>query len=344
MTTDTSTTPAPSRRMDRLVAALLRSPLRRAVPGRLSLLRYTSSGGRHVCLPVQVAPSGDALVVVAGNPEAKRWWRAFRRPRPAQVLLDGQWFAAEGRLLQPGTPSWQRAGAAYVLAHPSARLEQAQVVLLTLDGPAPVPRLGAAWRRWFAWTTAGEVAGFTAPAVLGAVSASWSALPGLLVMVAAGVVEGAVLGWAQSRALVRVLPRLRARRFVAGTAAGAAIAYAVGMAPSRLAGTVDPPVAVLVVGGTVGALVLLASIGIGQWWELRHCLPHSGSWVLTTAGAWAVGLAAFMAVAMPLWHEGQSVAQVAVVGLLGALVMAATVAALTGLALIRLLARPESIA
>lgn len=145
MTTETSSTRTPrGRRMNRLIGALLRSQLRRAVPGQLCLLRYTSSSGVVVCLPVQFARSGDAVVVVAGRADAKRWWRAFRQARAAHVLVDGQWVAAKGRLLEPATPSWDRALAAYALAHPSMRLEGVQVVLLTLDGPAPVPRRGAA--------------------------------------------------------------------------------------------------------------------------------------------------------------------------------------------------------
>ena len=44
------------------------------------------------------------------------------------------------------------------------------------------------WQTWFRWTTAGEFAGFLAPALVGAVTTS----PQLLVL--AGLAEGAVLG------------------------------------------------------------------------------------------------------------------------------------------------------
>ena len=61
-------------------------------------------------------------------------------------------------------------------------------------------------------------------------------------MVAAGTGEGAVLGWAQSRALRHDLPGLRPRDWVAAPAAGAALAWvaglvvvfvAMGLAPAR---------------------------------------------------------------------------------------------------------------
>lgn len=47
--------------------------------------------------------------------------------------------------------------------------------------------------------------------------------------------------------------------------------------------------------------------------------------------------AVFTAVTSPLWQEGQPVALIAAIGILGGAVMAATVAAVTGLVLVRLL-------
>ena len=100
------------------------------------------------------------------------------------------------------------------------------------------------------------------------------------------------------------------------------------------------PLALTVVVVSVGGVVLLASIGTGQWLELRHHLPHCRSWLVTTGLAWLLGLAVFMLVAMPLWHEGQSTAVAVAVGMLGALGMASVVAAVTGWALLRLVRRP----
>ena len=56
----------------------------------------------------------------------------------------------------------------------------------------------------------------------------------LVLLVLAGVGEGAVLGWAQSRMLRRELPRLGTGDWVGATAAGAAAAWTIGMLPSTL--------------------------------------------------------------------------------------------------------------
>jgi hypothetical protein len=69
---------------------------------------------------------------------------------------------------------------------------------------------------------------------------------------------------------------------------------------------------------------------------LRGHTRGSGFWVPATAGAWVVGLGAFLLVAPPLWQEGQPVGTIIAIGVLGGLVMAASVAALTGIAALRL--------
>jgi hypothetical protein len=77
-------------------------------------------------------------------------------------------------------------------------------------------------------------------------------------------------------------------------------------------------------------------------WRPRPPLPHETTPALRFASAlaWLAGLAAFLAFAMPLWQPGQRLAQVVAIGLAGGLLMAATMAAVTGFALVRLL-RPD---
>lgn len=64
--------------------------------------------------------------------------------------------------------------------------------------------------RWVRWTVAGEMVGFVAPAVLGVVSAEWSPRTAIPTMVAAGAVEGLMLGAAH--ALTQACPRRKAWR------------------------------------------------------------------------------------------------------------------------------------
>jgi hypothetical protein len=191
------------------------------------------------------------------------------------------------------------------------------------------------WRRWVLVTTAGEVAGFTAPALAGAVttSADVSGLAQAAVLVVAGAVEGALLGWAQGLVLRRVLPGLDTRCWVRATALGAMFAYAMGMLPSLLFPLSVPTMIVI---GSVAGLLLLASIGTAQWLVLRQHRRHAAWWIPATAGAWLLGLAAFLAIATPLWYPGQSVVLITVIGLIAAVAMAGVVAAVTGWAVLRL--------
>jgi hypothetical protein len=208
-------------------------------------------------------------------------------------------------------------------------------------GPAaPVRDQTTVFMPWLAWSTAGEVAGFVAPAVVGALTVGAPAWAGLPLLFAAGALEGAALGWAQGRVLHRVVPALVPARFAAATALAAVVAYVVVMVPvtfqSRLA---DLPRWVLATGGVVLGGVLLGSIGVAQWVVLRRLLRSCLRWVPATAAAWAAGLSVFMLVAPPLWHDGQAPAAIIAVGVLAGLAMALTMSVVTGWALVHLLRR-----
>jgi Ca2+-transporting ATPase len=86
------------------------------------------------------------------------------------------------------------------------------------------------------------------------------------------------------------------------------------------------------------------SIGAAQWTVLRRVLPGSGWWIGWTSAGWLAGMAVLLGVATPLWHPGQDVVLVAAIGALGGVGMAATMAAVTGWGLVRLLrsAQPRS--
>ncbi|HEY2192302.1 MAG TPA: hypothetical protein VGH76_08375 [Actinomycetospora sp.] len=210
---------------------------------------------------------------------------------------------------------------------------------------APAPAAAPLWWTWFASVTVAEVVGFCVPLAVGALTADAGpadagpavAVPALL---AAGAVEGAVLGAGQAVVLSRVLPRLRARDWVLATAAAAVLCYALGLLPSVAAGTWAswPPALLVVVTVALGA-ALFATMGTAQWWVLRHHVARAALWIPVTAVAWLVGLGAFLGLAMPWWNPGQPTTEVLAIGLVAAVVMAATVAAITGWAVVRLLAR-----
>uniref|UniRef100_UPI0015FEE894 hypothetical protein n=1 Tax=Nocardioides pelophilus TaxID=2172019 RepID=UPI0015FEE894 len=177
--------------------------------------------------------------------------------------------------------------------------------------------------------------GFLAPAVVGVATVGlpwWGGLPALL---AAGAVEGAVLGGAQATVLRRELPALRRDRWVALTAAAAVAAYVLG-AGTTYAGTAAPWWLQGVLFPVLG-VALLCTIGAAQWVELRHHVPRAGRWIGWTAVAWLCALGAFLAIASPLWHEGQGLAYGIAVGVVAGVVMAAVQAVVTGWGLVRLL-------
>ncbi|MDX8052345.1 hypothetical protein SK571_23410 [Lentzea sp. BCCO 10_0798] len=186
-------------------------------------------------------------------------------------------------------------------------------------------------RSWFRWTTAGEFAGFLAPALAGALTSS----PQLLVV--AGVVEGAVLGAAQAVVLRRVDRTLNSYRWIGATALAAGFAWALAMLVVRNSDRLNalPLAAVLPIAAVAGVGVLL-SLGTAQWFVLRDHFPRAQRWIWANAFAWGAGLLVFTAVTTPLWQPGQPPELIALIGALGGLLMAATMAAVTGAALTRL--------
>jgi hypothetical protein len=112
-----------------------------------------------------------------------------------------------------------------------------------------------------------------------------------------------------------------------------------GMLGDRL---VTLPPAALALAAVPAAAALLGGIGTAQWLVLRRAGAGRPSWIAVTAAAWAAGLAVFMSTAMPLWRPGQPWWLVAAVGVGCGALMAATVAAVTGLAVARLPPAPPT--
>ncbi|MGW5718696.1 hypothetical protein ACWEVP_21175 [Amycolatopsis sp. NPDC003865] len=320
---------APGNRLvNALVVWLLGSALAPLVNRRLCALRYRpASSAEPVTFPVGYTRSAGRVVVVAGNPDAKRWWRHFRGDADAELLLDGHWAPTTGRLLDGPARTAAAAGLPRVPVPPDA-----PVVAFT--APARIPPGRGPALRWFVVVTFAEFVGFAVPATAGALTADRPAAVVVPVMLLAGALEGTALGCGQAWVLRRVLPAFESRAWVAATAVAAAIAYAIGLAPSTwLPALTKLPPALLWPTVTVMGTTLLLSIGFAQWLVLRRRLARSSGWVAATAGAWLLGLAVFLGVTMPLWQPGQPVATTIVVGAFGGLLMAATTSAVTGLAL-----------
>jgi len=149
-----------------------------------------------------------------------------------------------------------------------------------------------------------------------------------VLLVAAGGVEGACLGTGQALALNATGINLPQRRWIAATALGAMIAWAIGLLPSTLpAPAWDDPV-VLSSAIALGTLLLLAMPAL-QAAVLAYAGRPAWSWLGISAIAWLTGLLWTLA-PMPLVDE--SAPPLLVLAAFGAagVLMALTVAAITG--------------
>jgi hypothetical protein len=288
---------------------------------------------------VQATRDGDDIVVMSGNAANKQWWRHFRAAARVEVLLDGAWRCGTGRVV---TGADSRAAAAYRRAYPRLAIAlDATFVVVAFDGPAsarPALRGTRLVRSWFWTVTAAEFVGFAVAACAGAVTANAAAGVTVPALLAAGAVEGGMLGWGQVSVLRRALPGVGRRHWIMATAVAAMLAYLIGLVPSTLAGSVGSwPLAIVVPGAVLLGAALLGSIGTAQWLILRRHVTGALGWIGTTALAWLIGLGVFLGFAMPLWQPGQPLALTIVIGVGGGLLMAATTSLITGGALRRLL-------
>jgi len=82
------------RLLDRLVnpfaRAILRSPLHRLLSASLLLLSYAPrAGGGERTIPVMYAEREGAMIVFAGSPAEKRWWRRLRGGAAVRLRIRG---------------------------------------------------------------------------------------------------------------------------------------------------------------------------------------------------------------------------------------------------------------
>ena len=87
---------------NKLVAALLRSPLHRVASGGLIVLSWTGrSSGKSFSIPIGYQRDGDTFVVLLSKPDGKNWWKNFRTPWPAELLVKSEKVPVNGQLIPP---------------------------------------------------------------------------------------------------------------------------------------------------------------------------------------------------------------------------------------------------
>ncbi|KER10295.1 MAG: hypothetical protein HY22_05255 [[Candidatus Thermochlorobacteriaceae] bacterium GBChlB] len=162
------------------------------------------------------------------------------------------------------------------------------------------------WRRWVVANALGELVGLGATFSIGFLAFSATGEPrsvGAVLLLAGatvltGAIEGAVLGWAQWRAM-RTSFSISLKDWLAATLAGALSAWFLGIVPSTLmsigeqsggASSVEPPLVVMMfLGGAMG-LVLGVVLAIPQWLVLKKHVEHAAWWIPANSLAWLFGM------------------------------------------------------
>jgi hypothetical protein len=339
-----------------VVRRLLASPVHDLVGESTVLVRFRGRRtGRQLGTPANAVVDGDTLTLTSLRRRA--WWRNLRGGAPVEVTVGERRRAGRAEIPDAGRHqiaavlSSLYATAGHPIDSERALALAAGRVLIRIelepDSAPPFPLRGPAlWRRWTKTVTIGETLAFSIPAVAGELiaAADLGPLAAAPIILAAGLGEGLVLGFSQALVVRRALPAISSRSWIAATALGALIAWAVSLVPTSIGeGLDDLAPGVLAAGGLVLGIVFLLSIGGLQWRLLREQLPRAGWWVVAVATGWVAGLIAFMAIATPLWQEGQALALLIAIGVAAGLVMALVMAAITGYALMRLTGAATSI-
>ncbi|HAM25335.1 MAG TPA: hypothetical protein DCP11_01130 [Microbacteriaceae bacterium] len=184
-------------------------------------------------------------------------------------------------------------------------------------------------RRWILFVMVGEAVGFCVPAAAGALTAgtAWEQWQTLL-LILAGVVEGALLGAAQALAARPYDGRPHLWSWIAVTALGAAVAWTCGLTVSALGRSSTVPLAAFIAAAIVLGVVGLIAMPTLQWASMRSTTPQSVLWIPVNAGAWAVGVV-WTLLPFPFIDGSTPLRGLIVVYALAGLFMAITVAAFT---------------
>lgn len=127
-----------------LVRAILRSPWHRLLSGTVLVLTYTGRRtGRRYSIPVQYAPDQEALIVLVGQPQQKRWWRNLRDGASVTVELRGRQFQGHAHVVGRDPDARASTFRAYATrfprtarsAGPADRVVLVRIERLRPDGP-----------------------------------------------------------------------------------------------------------------------------------------------------------------------------------------------------------------
>jgi hypothetical protein len=90
--------------MNPLILFLLRSPLHAIASKGLMIVSWSGrKSGALFSIPVGYQRDGDAIIVLISKPDQKSWWKNFRTPWPAELLIKGRIRTAMGEWQEPGS-------------------------------------------------------------------------------------------------------------------------------------------------------------------------------------------------------------------------------------------------
>ena len=155
-------------------------------------------------------------------------------------------------------------------------------------------------------------------------------VPEFAVILAAGSIEGALLGSGQAVALTCLqLPRDVLRRWPVVTSVAAALAWSIGLLPSSIPHIPWSSLATWLIAVVLGSALLL-SIPVAQYLLLRSAIPTAGRWIWVNVLAWLVGICWTFAPS-PLVNASTPLLSLIGIYAVAGLLMAITVAVITGL-------------
>jgi hypothetical protein len=93
-----------------LIAWVLRSPLHLLLDRALLMLRVTGRRtGRQYWIPVGYQQDGGTITILVSKAPRKQWWRNYREPGPAAVLLRGRTLHGRARVIPTASAQFAEA-------------------------------------------------------------------------------------------------------------------------------------------------------------------------------------------------------------------------------------------
>ena len=86
-----------------LITRILKSRLHWPLSNALIVVSWAGrKSGRPFSIPVGYQAEDDTIIVMISKPGTKVWWKNFRTPWPADLIIRGRRRAAMGELIEPG--------------------------------------------------------------------------------------------------------------------------------------------------------------------------------------------------------------------------------------------------